>query len=408
MGERSRWPMERAIVAALGGAMLAGVAVGAVSPACDSSGDLCDPSIYPGGATDPKRVSVCCDPILFDGGATDPMRLAYCCPFAALPECSDTGSDGGDASADGPIESCAGQGQCLPIPPGYWENPSLVWIGQALQAPPCPEAAPKEAFNLFADLNAPDLCGACQCDPPTGSCGLPATLTARAATCADVGPATPATPFDPPDGGWDGGCTASDAVDGGQLCDGGACVQSLTIGPLIVNDVGCASTQAPVTKDPPTWGMSARVCRGAPFGACGNDGLVCSPSPAPGFHVCVYQMGIMDCTDPLLAPYTEKHVFYQKFHDTRDCSPCACGPPVGSACSTLIKTYSDSACSLEIDSAQIDSSGSLCHDVLAGSALGSKSASPPTYTPGTCQPSGGPTGSAVQDQPQTFCCIPSP
>jgi hypothetical protein len=50
---------------------------------------------------------------------------------------------------------------------------------------------------------------------------------------------------------------------------------------------------------------------------------------------------------------------------------------------------------------------SSCADVPAGSALGSKSAGPTTYTPGACEASGGePLGAAVPSQPVTFCCLP--
>ncbi len=55
-----------------------------------------------------------------------------------------------------------------------------------------------------------------------------------------------------------------------------------------------------------------------------------------------------------------------------------------------------------------DSNIATCHDVSVGSPLGSKSAGPPTYAPGTCKPSGGPTGSVTPIGPGTLCCIPPP
>jgi hypothetical protein len=237
-----------------------------------------------------------------------------------------------------------------------------------------------------------------------GSCALPATLTAHAASCANTGPGTPSTPFDPPSG-WDGGCTTNDAVDGGQLCDGGLCVQSLAIAPLSVNEPGCTPMQAPVTKDPPSWGQFARMCRGAPFGGCGNDGLVCSPLSTPGFLVCIAQKGDNDCPG---SPYTEKHVFYTSYQDTRSCSSCSCGPPAGSVCTSEVTAYSDDTCmSAPVASVLADSSAPKCLDVISGSALRSKSASSPTYTPGICTPSGGdPMGSVVPVDPFTLCCIP--
>ena len=71
---------------------------------------------------------------------------------------------------------------------------------------------------------------------------------------------------------------------------------------------------------------------------------------------------------PGLAPYTEKHIFYDKIEDMRGCSPCTCGPPSDSACSALISVYSDSACSVPVVSDVVVSSGALCADVAPGAS----------------------------------------
>jgi hypothetical protein len=403
-------------------AVLVGVLVGA---ACVDTVDVCDPMYYPGGTSDPSYIdhcisvddSGCCPPgfatldpsdptthcVLFDAGLVGVDGV--CAGDAGnAPDAGDAG-DTSDASADGPIGSCVGQ--CLPFPPNGWDYPSLVWIGPEGQALPCPAGAPTDAYDGHADLSASDLCGECQCGPPAGSCGLPATLTAHAATCAATGPFTPSTPFDSP-GGWDGGCTTDEAIAGGLSCDGGPCVQSVTIAPLTVNDVGCTPSHLPVTNEPPSWGMLARSCRGGALGQCANDGFCLSPAP-PGFHVCIWHEGAADCSGPDFAVYSEPHVVYAGYEDTRGCSPCACGPPAGSTCASTISIYTDGACSAPLVSSMVTSSGPGCHDGFQlGAALGSKSASPPIYTPGTCQPSGGPTGSVTPIGPSTLCCIPSP
>jgi hypothetical protein len=58
----------------------------------------------------------------------------------------------------------------------------------------------------------------------------------------------------------------------------------------------------------------------------------------------------------------------------------------------------------------ISSNGPTCVDIQPpGLALGSKSAGPVIYTPGSCQPSGGKAiGSAEGTVPTTFCCLPKP
>ncbi|MFT3764709.1 MAG: hypothetical protein QM820_04210 [Minicystis sp.] len=258
-------------------------------------------------------------------------------------------------------------------------------------------------------LIAPNVCGSCLCGPPSGSCGLPATLTASSTECPGTAPGAVHTAFDPPPG-WDGDCTSNDSVPAGQLCAGGPCVQSVTIAPLTVMEEGCAPAQLPIPKDTTaSWGTTVRVCRGGSLSGCDGNGY-CTPPAPPGFRYCVFRDGDRDCTDPSFGPYTEKHVFYEGFTDTRSCSPCTCGPPAGSTCTAQISIHADAACSsLPLDAHLMDSSAPACVDVIAGSALGSKSASPPTYTPGACQPSGGePMGSAVPVGPSTLCCIPSP
>jgi hypothetical protein len=122
----------------------------------------------------------------------------------------------------------------------------------------------------------------------------------------------------------------------------------------------------------------------------------------------MYHDGDRDCVPP--TPYTDKHVFYEKFQDTRACSPCTCGVPTGSACSSMVSIYTDGACSTLAYTATVDATGPACHDLPAGTPLGSKSATtPPTYIPGTCAPGGGmPMGAATPTGPSTLCCLPLP
>jgi hypothetical protein len=104
--------------------------------------------------------------------------------------------------------------------------------------------------------------------------------------------------------------------------------------------------------------------------------------------------------------YPDRKIFFKGYDDTRDCSPCSCGPPVGSKCTSQISVYSNSTCS-GIPVLDVTHGDEGCYNMMDGVALGSKKASPPVYTPGTCEPSGGePTGSAVETSPILVCCLP--
>jgi hypothetical protein len=315
-----------------------------------------------------------------------------------------------DATADGPIEpACAGL--CIPLAPAGWNPPTLLWIGSESQAPPCPMAASQLGYEGHADLNAPNVCGECRCDKPTGACGLPATLTANSTVCPGSDPGAEHTPFDPP-GGWDGTCTTNEAIPADPLCATPACAQSITIAPLTMNEAGCAPSQlSGPANPPPSWDTFARMCEWEPHGVCATSGERCAPPVPPGFHVCVFQSGDNECADAAFGPYQERHVFYKGFHDTRSCSPCTCGSPSGGMCSASVSIFSDNACTSTppLDTATVTSSAPICHDVPAGSALSRKSASPAIYTPGACEPTGGqPMGSVEPVGTATLCCIPSP
>jgi hypothetical protein len=312
-----------------------------------------------------------------------------------------TGGGGGDAGKDA-NDGC--DGVCVSGPAASWDYPSLLWIGNEKDAPSCPAGAPKINYTGHADLDAPLNCDTCTCAAPTGSCSLPATMTANAAMCGGGGATTP---FDPA-GGWTGACDTNVAIASGKLCGGVKCVQSLTVGPLKVMEGGCTPSQPPAQASP-TWKTYALGCQRFPYMPCQNGQSLCVATPPPGFRVCIFHVGDNECTGPVLAPYTEKHLFYEKFQDTRACSACACGAASGSTCSSTASIYTDGACSTLAYSATVDATGPACHDLPPGTPLGSKSATPPAYTPGTCAPSGGVgTGAATGINPSTYCCLPAP
>ena len=313
------------------------------------------------------------------------------------------GGTGGDATGTaGAGGGCAGQ--CAPLAPGEWLGPLLLWIGKEGEAPECPPTAPVRGSPVFDDLNAPTACGACKCDAPSGSCALPTSLTAYNSASCPAG-AVP-TPFYAP-AGWDGSCTTANAIPAKLMCLGGNCVQALTIAPLALTEEPCAVGMEPVAaKLPYTWGTMARSCHGLSSGSCASPSEICAPAVEPGFAQCLVRNGDKECPEA----YSVKHVFHDSFSDTRACTPCACSAPIGGTCTALVSVFSDGACSQPslVVAGTIDATGSACLDVLpSGQALLSKAATPPVYSPGVCQVSGGePMGQALPEEPSTYCCLP--
>lgn len=275
----------------------------------------------------------------------------------------------------------------------------LLWFGDEIDAPACPENAAGLGYEGHGDPSALPLpCGACSCAPTAVTCGLPAGITVSAAPCGDGG--SPA-PFDGP-AAWDGGCTAYDAVDSG--------VGSLTLAPLVVNESGCTPAQAPPGAMSGLWSTFARACTSSAGGTCPSTGETCSPAISDTFRRCVFFLaeGDVECPSASLGPYTEKHVFFASADDTRQCSSCDCAAGPGT-CSAVLSVYADSACGgvpLDIPVTSATSAMPLCSD-LPGSALGSKSVRLAKSTPGTCQPTGGKSiGMVIPSMPSTFCCLP--
>ncbi len=284
--------------------------------------------------------------------------------------------------------------------------PFVFWQGTAmdLATSKCPARAPTPGQLYYASPDqAPLSCPACSCKPSTGGCALPETMAVSASPVCPSDSGDAGVPFDPPSD-WDGGCTTNDAIAAVE-CDGGPCLA--TVGPMAPIGAGCAPTQAVVPRIV-TWGDAAFACSGGTNnGACADPGAVCAAAPstlAKGFSICVSLEGD-DSVIMCPTQYPVRRVYYLAGEDDRGCSSCECSPPQGDSCSSLVSIYSDDACSELVGAVQAESSGPTCVSVPAGSPLGSKQASAPTYTPGTCQPSGGEmNGSVKPNHPYTICC----
>ena len=214
------------------------------------------------------------------------------------------------------------------------------------------------------------------------------------------------TSFDAPTP-WDGSCDSTTQTPSGAA-------YSLAIDPITMTENGCASgPPVPAKVVSLHWDTFARACDiGLPMGPVKRSMCLTDDLLTPGFALCIFHEGDEDCpTDPENV-FTEKHVFYNGVQDDRQCSACSCGAPTGSACTATISIYKGNNLTCNPPTfAQIpvSSEGPACLNIqLPGQALGSKSAGPTTYLPGTCPPMGGDaSGSAIPTKPDTFCCRPN-
>ncbi len=341
-----------------------------------------------GGCVTTGEIGYECDPSIYEEGHLGPDGKPDFCHRRDPP---DTGS------------VCM-TGVCLSVPT-YWNGPLLLWSGPAGQAPECPTGPTGLAWQGHDDLRAPHECDTCSCEPPTGSCALPETLTASTTACGAPGESTS---FNAPPA-WDGQCDTAVQVPAGAAT-------SLTIGPLTVLEKECL----PSAPTPPSaakvvtayWGMDAQSCHGPGFLPCLDMTSACSPVEDPvDFRVCITHAGESQCPELPGGVFTERRVFYQGIDDNRECSKCTCGPPTGSVCTAPIAIYSgaDLTCNGSVLEMKVASSVvPVCLDLaLPGQALGSKSAGAAAYAPGTCESLGGePSGGATARESFTFCCRP--
>jgi hypothetical protein len=300
-----------------------------------------------------------------------------------------TGGQGGEPSCD---DDC-------PSAPAGWSPPGLYASGRYSEVPICPDIAPLQGIEVYADPQADAaICPVCQCAASETGCSVPTDWHVSAAPCAGANSAA-ATVFDAPPG-WDGSCWAG-GLPAGAPCGGVPCVQSMTVGAPAVTAGTCAPEAVGRPYVAPTaWGRRARQCLPVEPGTCPEKAPECSPPS--GFALCVHRDGEASCPEP----YPQREVFYRSVDDTRGCVACSCGAPAGNGCAVLASAFQDEACGALAGALLVTSeTGDGCVDIPPGLALGGKTAEVVSNSPGTCAPAGGePTGRAAPTLPVTVCC----
>jgi hypothetical protein len=347
---------------------------------------------------------ICCANPLVDHYAMDPVKQPPvrlwdpCCKTEACPSHNvnwppakdiPTPTQQCDAGADAQTSSCAApcDGECLARGDLPMWGPLLLWVGPADQKPACPHGTTPIAGQKYTNLNVPPLdCPTCSCDPPTGTCELPTTMTANSSGYPGTTPGAAHTDFSPP-ANWDGSCTAANAIAAGAMCNGAPCVKSLTVAPLTLTESDCTPrvSAPPHESPPPSWQSSTIMCSLEP---CDGGKSVCVP-PAnarpSGWETCLAVAGeASTCGDP----YPVRRVVYDSFTDGRSCGTCACDSPRGSYCVSTLSVSEGNSCKgpAAIPGNLIFSQPKpFCFDLGAGIALGSKTMTRPTYAPGSCE-----------------------
>jgi hypothetical protein len=293
-------------------------------------------------------------------------------------------------------EGNACPGECVPLPPIDFSGPSLLWVGNAVDAPGCPARASRKVYEGHADLDSSNQCPPCACTQP--ACVLPSGLTASTSVCPNDGPLATLTPFDAP-AGWDGSCTSPTAIPPNEL-------GSVTIDPVTIS--ACKPVQQVPRDFSGSWGQFAFACTGEAIpGACGDPALACVPTsepPPPGFQQCLVYTREGEPTCP--PEYPEKRVLYGGLEDTRSCTACECTEAAPSTCVTSMSVYQDDDCTTPLfENYPVGTGNTQCLDTMP-LPLRSMKASWITNEPGACAASGGvPTGEAKPLERRTFCCL---
>lgn len=340
---------------------------------------------------------------------------------------ADAGTDAEtDAAPDGPSlgpeAACLDKGgECVPIPSDdnayKWLGPAAVWFGAASEKPTsCPFEGTFYGAK-YAGLNAPPLdCAQCECEKAKGNCaGVPDSISVGTTMCMMGGVSTP---FDGP-GGWNGACTEANAIPAGAQCPPGSgtpCVQSISWSALPgPQDETCAvktNTIPKLTDASISWEKAAVICDSSLAQDLCNDGQkLCIPDVFWPWTQCVWLDGEYEENECPVGYGFSHHVLYDEVPiDTRSCTECSCGAPIGGSCIANFSIFKDATCATEIQNQTISSEMPDCDPIFpAGVAIGSKSITNHEYLSGTCAASGGePIGNAVEDDTKatTFCCRP--
>ncbi len=279
------------------------------------------------------------------------------------------GGSGGGSSSTGAGAGCGDGKTCSETPPMGWRGPVALLENQ--KGTNCSGDFPNLVFiGGGSPRGAPATCSGCTCD--TTPCGANTIVTTYT----------------------DAGCTTGPlAYALGETCGS---VSPTGAAHVVVTPPAttgtCTASAVTVHADPAAFGTQVIACGGVKLGKSCGASERCAPAPTHPFEpgLCIFQTGNVQCPAGLT-----KHVFFDSFDDTRDCTPCTCGAPAAK-CAVSVKFSSDAACATPVGTAM---SGGGC-TALTGAWNGGIA----TLT-SPCMPiDGQPMGDVSGSDPTTFCC----
>jgi hypothetical protein len=275
---------------------------------------------------------------------------------------------------------------CVGDTPLNWSGPIALYEGTAA-APACPGAFPTKLNDLHSDLSPGTASCDCTCSPASGITGCTGEAKIydfpEGATGCFVAPG-PGTPL--VFSGAPGQCLPTNILNGGNY----------DMEPPSPSSSGSCAANSNHTLPTPQWATAARTCSGgSATGADCGSGKQCIPRAQDPYKLCVYQPGDVACPSAL---YSEKHLAYEGFADTRACSTCSCGA-AQSTCGGTVTLFSTATCG----TSAAGSIGAGCKSLsaFANPPLGRYTANPS----GTCAPSSSTlSGEVTTNGATTFCC----
>lgn len=289
---------------------------------------------------------------------------------------SSSSTDGEDEES-GDVSPCEVEGgACVGAVPDGWSGPAIVHTAPPDHPlPECPPDYPNEGPTLFDGLSAT----AAECDCECGE-----------ATQMECEPAQV--------GLWKYGC--EDEPDEAYEAAPDECLKTDTL--LLNPRVGVEPLQAsggscepiPTAEVPAAaWSERTVLCTAEPVDPC--EGGHCVAPPAADFDtaICIFTPGDTQCP----AGYDEdRRVVYTEVSDTRGCTACTCGGPVGT-CSGTVELHGNGWCGSKF--------GDVGPDECTASIPVTSLRFSVEQVAGVCAPSASqPQGAAAPAGAITVCC----
>lgn len=267
--------------------------------------------------------------------------------------------------------SCGTQSYCRASAPSGWDGPGIVREDTPSVAPcGAPPFVIPSAKETRSGLAAEPTSCPCTCGPPSTECSYSVSVYGAAGCSGSVKRTLTLNT---------NGCDVNTGFS-----------ESLTLSGTQTKAGSCVPDGGSV-KPAATWNFRGHFCSGSFYAGSCSGGNVCVEGNA---KVCIARSGDVPCPG---APYTERQVMYANVEDTRGCSACTCGAPIGACTLPTLQNHANLA-----NNACINPGGLLkandagCYDGIQWYKPGPAGACPPI--PGT------PTGALTATEPTTICC----